>query len=112
MSASTSATWVVALVAGRGLEVEAQQRLGVRRPQVEPPLAEVDGEAVEAVLLDTRRTGAATRSITARGSAHLGVDLAGVGVALERLAQLRQRLPRTRQLLEHDMAAMIPESAR
>ena len=33
------------------LEVQPQQRLGVGRPQVEPPVAEVDGEAVEAVLV-------------------------------------------------------------
>src|SRR5207247_8205750 len=32
-------------------EVEPQQRLGVARPQVEPPVAEVDGEPVEPVLL-------------------------------------------------------------
>src|SRR3546814_14953250 len=34
----------------RGLEVQSEQRLGVRCPQVEPPLPEVDGEAVEAIL--------------------------------------------------------------
>ena len=39
-----------ALVASLGFEVEAQQRLGVRRPQVEPPGVELDGEPVEAVL--------------------------------------------------------------
>src|SRR3546814_18743993 len=34
----------------RGLEVQSDQRLGVRCPQVEPPLPAVDGEAVEAIL--------------------------------------------------------------
>ena len=41
------------LVAGGtvvGLEVEAQQRLGVGRTEVEPPAAAVDRQAVEAVL--------------------------------------------------------------
>ena len=55
-------------VAVGGLEVEAQQRLGVRRPQVEPPVAAVDGEPVEAVLVAGRRTRPATRSMTASGS--------------------------------------------
>ena len=47
------------------LEVEAEQRLGVARAQVEPPVAEVDGEPVEAVLLGVDENSAATRSITA-----------------------------------------------
>ena len=51
-----------------GFEVEPQQRLGVARPQVEPPVAEVDGEPVEPVLLGVARTSPATRSITASGS--------------------------------------------
>ena len=42
---------VAHVAASRRFEVEAEQRLGVRRPQVEPPVAEVDGEAVEAVLV-------------------------------------------------------------
>ena len=36
--------------------------------QVEPPVAEVDGEAVEAVLLRADEYAAATRSMTAAGS--------------------------------------------
>ena len=49
---------IVALVACAGLEVEAQQRLGVGRPQVEPPVAEVDGEPVEAILRSASAVGA------------------------------------------------------
>ena len=49
-------------------EVEPQQRFGVARPQVEPPVAEVDGETVEAVLLGVARRRAATCSMTASGS--------------------------------------------
>ena len=50
MRAWTSATCAGTPCRIRRLEVESEQRLGVRRPQVEPPVAEVDGEAVEAVL--------------------------------------------------------------
>ena len=32
------------------LDVEPQQRLGVGRPQVEPPITTIDGEAVETIL--------------------------------------------------------------
>ena len=42
---------LVARGAVGGFEVEPQERLGVARPQVEPPVADVDGEAVEPVLL-------------------------------------------------------------
>ena len=38
----------------RGLEVEAQERLRVARAQVEPPVAEVDREPVEPILLGVR----------------------------------------------------------
>ena len=68
----------VALVARLGLEVEAQQRLGVRRAQVEPPRRELDGEPVEAIL-PRRSTGAAlTRSVTACHVVDVGVDLAAL----------------------------------
>src|SRR5205823_2364834 len=40
----------VALLAGAGLQVEPQQRLGVRWPKVEPPVIQVDGETVETIL--------------------------------------------------------------
>ena len=40
-----------------GFEVEPQQRLGVARPQVEPPVAAVDGEPVEPVLRARRELG-------------------------------------------------------
>ena len=54
--ASTSATWRGAgLVVGPGLDVEPQQRLGVGRPQVVPPVAVVHGQAVEPVDGAARR---------------------------------------------------------
>ena len=58
----------VARGAGGGFEVEPQQRLGVGRAEVEPPVAEVDGETVDAVLGGTRRRPPATRSMTPAGS--------------------------------------------
>ena len=84
-----------------GFEVEPEQRLGVARTEVEPPVAHVDGEAVEPILhavavlagdpLDHReRIG------------HPGVDLARLRVPVVRLAQLGERRARLRQLLEHD----------
>jgi len=36
---------------GRGLEVESKKGLGVRRAEVEPPLAHIDRETIEAVLV-------------------------------------------------------------
>ena len=62
----------------------------LRRPQVEPPVAEVDGEAVEPVLVGV---GVGGGDVLDHGQrvGDLGVDLARRGVALERLAQLRQR---------------------
>src|SRR5262245_10262295 len=39
------------LLVGVGLEVEAQQRLGVRRAHVEVPVGEVDRQAVEVAEL-------------------------------------------------------------
>ena len=49
MSACTSATCAAqAAVVGR-LDVEPEQGLGVGRPQVEPPVAPVHGQAVQPV---------------------------------------------------------------
>ena len=90
MSESNPATCGVAVVAVGGLEVESQQRLGVRRAQVEPPRAAVDGEPVEAVLVEYVENSSLTSSMTAADVVDVGVDLAARRVALERLAQHRQ----------------------
>ena len=58
---------LVAFVAGRRFEVQPQQRLGVRRAQVEPPGAAVDREPVEAIA-GRPANSSATRSMTAVGS--------------------------------------------
>ncbi len=49
-----------------------------------------------------RRTSAATVSMTASGIVDPGVDLAALHVALERLAQLRERNAGAAELLEHE----------
>src|SRR4051812_3687003 len=85
----------------RRLDVQPQQRLGVAGSQVEPPVARVDGQAVEPVLVTVgERLG---HTLDHRGRvADAGVDLARLRVALERLAQLRERLVGAAQHLEHD----------
>src|SRR5207244_1918423 len=73
----------VALVAGRCFEVEAQEGLGVGRTQVEPPVAAVDREAVEALLV---HVGEHARDPFDDGAriVDLGVALARLRVAVER----------------------------
>src|SRR3546814_1963398 len=65
----------------RGLEVQSEQRLGVRCPQVEPPLPEVDGEAVEAILGISGVRGGHLLD-DGEGVGNLEVDLARRGVAV------------------------------
>ena len=83
------------------LEVEAQQRLGVARPQVEPPVARVDGEPVEAVLVARRRTPRRPARSPRAGRRRVVLISPRLRVALERLAQLRERHAGPAQLLEH-----------
>ena len=111
-SASTSAVRVVARGAVGGFEVEAQQRLGVARTQVEPPVADVDGEAVEPVLLGVAVRGGDALDHRER-IVDPRVDLARHRVALERLAQLaRAACPASTAARARCSAAMMPESAR
>ena len=67
-SASTSAVWVSHCRRVGRFEVQAQQRLGVARAQVEPPVTEIDREPVEPILFARRRRRRRPRSITAAGS--------------------------------------------
>src|SRR4051794_1832119 len=92
---------LVARLPSGGLEVQPQQRLGVRRAQVEPPVGEVHRQPVETVLVGAG-VGGGYLLDDGLGVADLAVDLAGIGVALERPAQLRQRLRRLRHELEDD----------
>ena len=90
MMSRTLSDVLFALGAGSGFEVEAQQWFGVRRPQVEPPVAEIDGEAVEPILLgivETRRPPARSRR---RGSSTLVLISPESAYRSIRLAQLRQ----------------------
>src|SRR4051812_30108256 len=74
----------------RRLDVQPQERLGVARPQVEPPVAGVDGQPVEPVLVAVREHGGDLLDHRGRVR-NAGVDLARLRVALERLAQLGER---------------------
>ena len=84
-----------------GFEVEPEQRLGVARTEIEPPVAHVDREAVETILHAVAvHDGHALDHRERIGDT--GVDLARLRVAVVRLAQLGERRARLRQLLEHD----------
>ena len=89
-----------ALVAGLGFEVEAEQRLGVRRPEVEPPRVELDGQPVEVVLA---AVGVSSADLGEHGIdvVDVGVDLAALRVALVRDTHLGQHVVGASQLGEH-----------
>ncbi len=38
------------VIGGRGLQIQPQQRFGVRRPEVEPPITHIDRQTIETVL--------------------------------------------------------------
>src|SRR6058998_3828934 len=77
-------------VLAASLDIQPQQRLRIRRAQVEPPVVVLDRQAVQAILASSRK-----------GRRHpldhrmlvgdLGVDLTRVRVAAVRSKQLRKR---------------------
>ena len=92
---------LIALGPGRGFQVQPQQRLRVRGAEVEPPLPHVERPAVQVVGRRVRE-GAGDPLDHGLGVIDLGVDLARRRVALERLAQLRQRLAGVAHEFQHD----------
>src|ERR687898_2870082 len=88
LSASDEAEQLVASVLHRftvvGLHVQAEERLGVGRAEVEPPVAQVDSEAVEVVYLYDFLLGVVVLDVLERSGLvfYFGVDLtrADVGV--------------------------------
>ncbi len=93
------------------LEVEAEQRLGVRRPQVEPPIVVADEQPVE--VRDLARAGvlACDRLDDRRRVADVAVDLAARAVAPQRRDQLRERSLRRRERARSATKAAMPSSA-
>src|SRR5690625_1253518 len=67
-----------------GLHVQPQHRLGVRRPQIEPPTGPVDGQTVGQVGLPLGVEGLSDPDGRRFGLGHPGVDLARRHVLVER----------------------------
>src|SRR5260221_8775491 len=91
------------LLARIGLQVEAQQRLRVGRPHIEPPRREVDRDAVQMVNLP------AERGIVLLDLVHLrrlvldlAVDLAAAEPRVDWGQQLKHRLAALAHQLQHD----------
>src|SRR5262245_21022236 len=74
----------------RGLDVEAQERLGVRRPQVEPPVREGDGQPVELVRAAGRIRGP-HRGQGGGNVGHARIQLAALVVLEEGRPELGER---------------------
>src|SRR4051812_46821763 len=86
---------------GPGFHVQSQQRLGVARPHVEPPVVELYRQPVEPVLPPVavrRRDLLDLPPLVGDGR----VDLARRAVAMERRDDLRERALGLRELLEDD----------
>ena len=112
MSRSTSSVRASISSLVERLQVEAQQRLGVRRPHVEVPVVVVDGDAVEPAHL---AVGVALRDLLHLGVlvGHLGVDLAGdeVPLAVGLRAARDIVFPRIDSSSSTSSAGITPESA-
>ena len=101
MRAWTSATFAAHIAASGASRLSRSKGSVFDGPEVEPPVAEVDGQSVEAVLglgREGRR-----HPVDHRGRiGHGAVELARRGVPVEGLAELGQRQAGLAELLEHE----------